>query len=62
MTHDELKKQALDAIEKVFGDTSVGQQTTIDSLREIMDNCNDYIMSIETDLSHQDEIADEDDD
>ena len=58
--HELIKKNAIEAVEKVFGDTSVDQQTTIDSLREIMDNCNGFITSIEADMENQAE-TDEDD-
>jgi len=57
--HELIKKNALEVVEKVFGDTSVGQQTTIDSLGEIIDTCRDYITSIESDMSHQDEPEDD---
>lgn len=56
--HDSLKKDALSAIKKIFGDTTVSQQTTIDSLREIVDTAEDYISSIEADLSAQDDLED----
>lgn len=35
MSHDDLVEQAKDAINKVFGDTSVPRDQTRESLREI---------------------------
>lgn len=37
MTHDELKEAALEAVRKVFADTSVPQEKTKESLEEIED-------------------------
>jgi hypothetical protein len=58
--HEAIKKQALDAVNSVFGDTSADQQTTIDSLREIIDCCEDFITSIEADLKNAEDEDDED--
>ena len=58
--HEAFKKQALDAVNSVFGDTTVGQQTTIDSLREIIDCCEEFITSIESDMKNVEDEDDED--
>lgn len=48
--HDRLVDAAKEAISKVFGDTSVSQQTTIESLEDLADDLNGMIEGIKEDL------------
>ena len=34
--HEELKQEASEAINKLFGDDSVGKETTIESLKDLV--------------------------
>lgn len=45
-----LLKEALDAINKVFSDTSVSQETTMDTLRELRDDIEMKMECIRVDL------------
>ena len=47
--HELLKKKALDAVEELFGDTSVSQDQTRDSLNEIKDEINHRLDAIAAD-------------
>ena len=47
--HIELVKQAEAAIDKVFNDKSVGQNTTRESLEELRDEINALLDSLEDD-------------
>lgn len=48
--HERLVDEAKEAISKVFGDTSVSQQTTIGSLEDIADDINGMIEGIKEDI------------
>ncbi len=45
------QERASQAIRDVFSDTSVGQQTTIDRLRDLATECEDCITMIEDDMA-----------
>lgn len=46
MTHEQLKQEAIDAIQQLFGDTSVSQQQTLDSLREVLGEVQESIQTL----------------
>jgi osmotically-inducible protein OsmY len=48
--HERLLDAAKEAVSKVFGDTSVSQQTTIESLEDIADDINGMIAGIKEDI------------
>lgn len=61
MNHDELKEKALKAVNAVFGDTSVSQQQTLDSLEEIASEIDTLATGIRADMAREtseDESAD----
>jgi polyhydroxyalkanoate synthesis regulator phasin len=51
--HSELKKQAIDAIDELFSDTSVSKEKTIDSLEELVEHIEDSIMAIRADIKNE---------
>lgn len=63
--HDGLVIAAKTAINEVHGDTSVDQQHTLDSLRDIREHIDTQIEALEDDLENDDDddpdIDDEDD-
>ena len=50
MTHDQLVQEAQEAIERVFSDMSVSQQTTKDSLETLAGDIEIRIEAIECDM------------
>lgn len=48
--HERLLDEAKEAISKVFSDTSVSQQTTIESLEDLADDLNGMIEGIKEDI------------
>ena len=50
MPHDELIKKAEEAITAVFSDTSVSQETTLQSLKQLSDRISELTELIEHDL------------
>lgn len=62
MSHADLKKAALDAIENLFGDTSVSKTRTLKDMTEIRETVCNNIDLIVADLeaSEEDEPEEED--
>jgi len=56
MNHEKLVEAAKEAVNKVFGDTSVDKHTTMESLEDIME---DIISDIDTMLDTLDERDEE---
>lgn len=48
---NDKKQQALDAIDELFGDTSVSATTTLENLEEIRDEVESKIECIKADLN-----------
>jgi hypothetical protein len=51
--HEQLVEDAKDAISKVHGDSSVDQQTTINSLNDLISEIETMIQGIEYDMSQE---------
>jgi hypothetical protein len=51
MTHADRVQAAKDAINAVFSDTSVPQETTLESLRELRDELDIVVDCVEQDLA-----------
>lgn len=50
MTHDQLVQRAVTAIEEVFSDMSVSQETTKDSLEALIENIKIQIEALQYDM------------
>lgn len=50
---NDLYQQALDAIQELFGDTSVSQQETLSLLDMLIDEIGTFIDAIENDLKSE---------
>lgn len=54
MTND-LKQRAIDAIDKLFGDTSVSVETTLDRMEELRSHIDINIQTLKDDIKAQEE-------
>jgi hypothetical protein len=57
--HDALLEAAEEAIDAIFGDRSVPQLTTQESLQTLAGMCEDRIAAIDADLARQQEVPDD---
>lgn len=59
MTHEELVRQAKDAIQAVFSDRSVPRSVVSDSLDELADDAETYLNALDEDRHREEEKAQE---
>lgn len=55
MRHEQLKREVIEALNKLFGDRSVSQEQTLESLEEIQSETEIFIDAINDDLKHRGE-------
>jgi len=53
MTH-RTKNEAMSALHKMFADTSVPQEDTLEALEEVRDQADEYIMTLREELDMAD--------
>ena len=51
--HDQLKRRALQAAKALHADTSVSQETTLDSLEELYEEVEMLICAVQEDITRQ---------
>lgn len=51
MTHDQRKAAAIAAIRSLHGDTSVDMTTTLESVTEVAELCDELIQTMEEELN-----------
>ncbi len=60
--HAKLVERAKEAAQAVHGDTTVSQDQTIESLRELIDEIEVMISAVEQDIARADAVEDDDED